>query len=85
MKKNFELFFFLKEEEKYEDAFQLVYPFINKYPEEFVVFFLSGTVLHLNNDCERAMRYLKKAVQLWPENSLASMSLIHSLTHTNKC
>jgi tetratricopeptide (TPR) repeat protein len=72
-------FFLLKESEKFIEAFDVLYPLVEKYPDEFVIFFLLGSVLYQCEDYKNALGYLEKAVSLNPEHKLSSMALIHTL------
>ena len=79
-----DVFFSLKESEKYMEAFDLLHPLAEKYPDEFVIFFLLGTVLFQCEDFKNAVGYLEKAVSLNPIHKLSSMALIHTLSHLNR-
>jgi predicted Zn-dependent protease len=77
-------FFSLKESEKYMEAFDVLHPLAGRYPDEFVIFFLLGTVLYLCGDYKNAVGFLEKAVSLNPGHSLSSMTLIHALNNLNR-
>ena len=77
-------FFLLKESEKFREAFDVLHPLAQKYPDEFVIFFLLGSVLYQCEDFKNAVGYLEKAVSLNPEHKLSSMALIHTLNSLNR-
>ena len=77
-------FFLLKESEKFKEAFDVLFPLATKYPGEFVIFFLLGSVLYQCEDFKNAVGYLEKAVSLNPAHWLSSMTLIHTLSDLNK-
>jgi tetratricopeptide (TPR) repeat protein len=77
-------FFLLKESEKFKEAFDVLHPLAEKYPDEFVIFFLLGSVLYQCEDFKNAVGYLEKAVSLNPVHWLSSMTLIHTLTDLNR-
>jgi predicted Zn-dependent protease len=77
-------FFLLKEREEFQEAFDVLLPLAEKYPGEFVIFFLLGSVLYQCKDFINAAGYLEKAVSLNPYHSLSSMTLIHTLTELNR-
>jgi predicted Zn-dependent protease len=79
-----DVFFSLKKSEKFMEAFDLLHPLAEKYPDEFVIFFLLGTVLYQCEDFKNAVGYLEKAVSLNPIHKLSSMALIHTLNHLNR-
>lgn len=77
-------FFLLKESEKFREAFDVLHPLAQKYPDEFVIFFLLGSVLYECEDFTNAAGYLEKAVSLNPYHWLSSMTLIHTLIYLNR-
>lgn len=79
-----ERFFFLKENQKFDEAIELLEPFIKKYPEEYKLFFLLGSTFYQINSYKKSIIFLKKAISLNPSHSLASLTLIHSLGQLNK-
>ncbi|MCS3797510.1 tetratricopeptide repeat protein [Niastella sp. OAS944] len=79
-----DLFFLLKEGEKFMEAFDVLYPLAEKYPDKFVIFFLLGSVLYECGEFKNAEGYLEKAVSLNPAHWLSSMTLIHTLSNLKK-
>jgi len=77
-------FFLLKEKEEFREAFDVLHPLAEKYPDEFVIFFLLGSALYQCEDFINAVGYLEKAVSLNPDHSLSSMILIHTLSNLNR-
>src|SRR5882672_4983444 len=80
----FDTFFILKGEKRFKDAFKLLYPLNKKYPDNYKVFFLLGSVLYQNGNLQNAEKYLKSAVLLNPKYNLSSLALIHTFSELNK-
>jgi|SRR5688572_21766552 tetratricopeptide (TPR) repeat protein len=77
-------FFLLKEQGKFKDAFEVLARIEEKYRENYVVFFLLGLVLYQDQEFKKSIQYLQKAIQLNPNHSLSSITLIHALSQINK-
>jgi tetratricopeptide (TPR) repeat protein len=77
-------FFSLKEMEKFREAFDILRPLAEKYPNEYEIYFLLGSALYQCNDFKGAVNYLKKAVSLNPDHGLSSLNLFHALSELNK-
>ena len=80
----FEVFFLLKEEGNFIDAFNVLNPLAKEYSKNFKIFFLLGSVLFQNKNYSKAIKYLKKSILLNPKYSLSSLCLIHSLAELEK-
>jgi tetratricopeptide (TPR) repeat protein len=80
----FEKFFLLKEARMFNEAFNLLDSIKRKYPKNYKMFFLLGTVLYLARRYNEAVIFLKKSILLNAKHELSSLSLFHSLVNLGK-
>jgi tetratricopeptide (TPR) repeat protein len=80
----YKAYFSLKDNQKYNEAFDILHPLYKKYPEDFKIPFLLGSVLYLDENNASSINYFKHAISINPKHKLSSLSLIHALGKLNK-